>query len=227
MVSSPIYSVEELKQMISSDNIEERGTAARRIWTDWNLYDKDDEFFQLETLILDLLKNETAGRNTWHYMISLGLMNSEDAIEEIVNKLDSSNEENIRGFAADALGRYKINQLNNDTLELLWNLAEFDPSLVVRVNSIRACTNQYKQTKNAAVSKRLFNLLESQNHSAVQTTILQQIGEIGSLILVPDLVHILITRRTELDKKMADFIFKGEIFEETLKSGYNKSLILH
>ncbi|MCE7734195.1 MAG: HEAT repeat domain-containing protein [Candidatus Heimdallarchaeota archaeon] len=203
MVSSPIYSVEELKQMISSDNIEERGTAARRIWTDWNLYDKDDEFFQLETLILDLLKNETAGRNTWHYMISLGLMNSEDAIEEIVNKLDSSNEENIRGFAADALGRYKINQLNNDTLELLWNLAEFDPSLVVRVNSIRACTNQYKQTKNEIISKRLFNLLESQDHSAVQTTILQQIGEIGSLILVPDLIHIMITRRTELDKKMA------------------------
>lgn len=203
MSKSPIYSINELEKMLRSDSVDENGAAARRIWTDWDLYPKNDDFLNLEPVILDLLRKDTTERNSWHYMISLGLFNSIDAIDDIVDRLLNSKFENVRGFAADALSRYAINQLNEETTELLWNLVDKDPSLVVRVNSIRACTSQYKFTKNEEISKRLFNLLESQTHSAIQTTILQQIGEIGSMILVPDIIHIMITRRTELDKKMA------------------------
>lgn len=189
--------------MLNSKDIAERGVAARRIWTDWDFYNKEDEFLKLEKKLLELLRIETSDRNIWHYMISLGLMNSRDAIDDIVHNLAKSKDENVRGFAADALGRYGVDQLPEEIVEVLWDLAESDSSLVVRVNSIRACSNQYKLTKNESISKRLFSLMKSQSHSVVQTTIMQQIGEIGSLVLVPELIHIMITRRIEIDKKMA------------------------
>ncbi|OLS28206.1 MAG: hypothetical protein HeimC2_08610 [Candidatus Heimdallarchaeota archaeon LC_2] len=218
MTITPIYSIPELSNMLNSKDKADRGAAARRIWTDWDSYNKNKKFLKLEKRLLILYRTEPLGRNSWHYMLSLGLMNSRQAIDDIVDNLTNSKDENIRGFAADALGRYSVGQLPNEVIELLWDLAESDASLVVRVNSIRASSNQYKLTKNESVSKRLLNLMKSQSHSAVQTTIIQQIGEIGSLVLVPELIHIMITRRIEIDKKIAgialDNIAKANNFSD-------------
>lgn len=197
------FTTPELILMLKSENSDERGVASRRIWTDWEKLENKDLFHQEEDYFISLLQNEENERNIWHIMIILGLINSVKAIPIIVNLLKTSTIENIRGFAADSLSRYKQHVLDIDTLELLWSLSSTDPSLVVRVNSIRACSNQFKNSGNKEISIRLFELLEEQTHSAIKTTILQQLGEIGSTVVVPDLIHIMITRRTEIDKKMA------------------------
>ncbi len=197
------FTTPELISMLNSKKSQERGIAARRIWTDWDTLEDIEAIKKEEKNLISLLKNETHERNIWHLMLVLGLLNSKDAVPIIINHLIVSKSENIRGFAADALSRYEIAILSSNTIQMLWKLIESDPSLVVRVNCIRACTNMYKGSKNSEISGRLFNLMSTQTHSAIITTILNQLGEIGSTAIVPDLVHIMITRRTEVDKKMA------------------------
>ncbi|MHA2101490.1 MAG: HEAT repeat domain-containing protein [Candidatus Kariarchaeaceae archaeon] len=211
------FTTPELIQMLKSENPEERGAAARRIWTDWEILENREMINDLDRDLVQLLRDEKRERNIWHIMIVLGLINSAEALPLISDYLKNSEDENIRGFAADSLSRYQPNALEPQLLKLLWSLSENDPSLVVRVNSIRAYTNQFRGTKNDEISVKLFDLLKKQSHSAVKTSILQQIGEIGSLVIVPDLIHIMITRRTEIDKKMAgialDMIAKSNGYE--------------
>ena len=103
----PAFSIDELEIMLNSDNHEDRKSAARNIWTNWKNYTNTVELQKLEPILLQLLKEEGDDRSSWHYMISLGYMNSKGALELIVNKLQNSVTENIRGFAAEALNKYK------------------------------------------------------------------------------------------------------------------------
>jgi len=197
------FTSDELVEMLKSNNPEERAAGARRIWTDWELLDQKDLLKTQGPLILNLLLEAgSSAREIWHYMIALGTINFTEAIPTIKDRLQNSLSENIRGFAADALSRYNIEDIDKETRVMLWKLAETDESLVVRVNSIRALGNGFIKTKNAEITDKLLALLNKQIHSAIKSTIIGLIGDIGSLNAVPELLHIMITRRTEADKKI-------------------------
>ncbi|OLS20778.1 MAG: hypothetical protein HeimC2_35970 [Candidatus Heimdallarchaeota archaeon LC_2] len=192
----------ELVSKLKTGNVLDRRDAARNIWVNWESLEDRQGIKIEEELILSLLKAEKAEKNIWYYMIVLGLINSTDAIPIILENLRNSKSENIRGFAAEALGKYKLENLSNKILTLLWHLANTDPILVVRVNSIRSIAIHYHGTKNEEISYRFLKLLKDHSDSTTRIAIMQQIGEIGSMAIVPDLIHMLITRRTKLDIKI-------------------------
>jgi HEAT repeat protein len=198
------FTSNELVEMLKSNDPEERAAGARRIWTDWELLDQKDLLIAQGPLLLKFLSESSSKtREIWHYMIALGTINFTEALPIIKDQLINSPSENIRGFAADALSRYNVENIDDETKELLWKLAETDDSLVVRVNSIRAIGNGFIKTKNTEISEKLLVLLKKQTHNAIKSTIIGLIGDIGSLVVVPELVHIMITRRTEANKKIA------------------------
>ncbi|MHA2027755.1 MAG: HEAT repeat domain-containing protein [Candidatus Kariarchaeaceae archaeon] len=197
------FNSSELLEMLKSNDLDKQTVAARRIWTDWHHLKKRDVLLDGAPILLQLLKNEEESRHTWHFMMALGALKYKDALSYIVDKLIESKSENIKGFAADALSRYEYASFDQNTIDLLWELASSSDSLVVRVNSIRALGNSFIGTKNEDVSKRLMTLIDMKLNPAITATIIGLVGEIGSLAVVPDLAHIMITRRTEVDKKIA------------------------
>ena len=197
------FTSSELVEMLSSTDPEERAASARRIWTDWDHLENREILIELGSKLIELLKKEGASRHSWHYMMALGSIRHIEAIPELIEKLENSPSENIRGFAADALSKYTMGQLDENTIELLWMLAENDDSLVVRVNSIRALANPYIGSKDDVISNKLLKLLKTQNHSAISSTIIGLLGEIGCLKIVPELTHIMIARRTKSVKTIA------------------------
>jgi HEAT repeat protein len=189
--------------MLDSNDKQDISAATRRIWTDWPHYSEDDkEIISLHgEKILGLLKSDKSGRNSWHYILSLGTIDYSQSKDLIFDLLLNSKNENIRGFAADALGRFT--SLDSKMVDKLWCLSKEDDSLVVRINTLRAITSRFKGSKNAEIAKKTLNLLDKGMHSAIRTNILQILGDIGSTSVVPDLTHIMIARRTKMDKKGA------------------------
>ncbi|MHA2033212.1 MAG: HEAT repeat domain-containing protein [Candidatus Kariarchaeaceae archaeon] len=192
----------KLVSKLKTGNTLERCDATRNIWLKWENLENKETIKNEEDHILLLLEQDTGERNIWYYMIVLGLINSTKAIPIILDNLRNSIDENIRGFAAEALGKYKLENLTKEILRLLWQLASTDPLLVVRVNSIRAIANHFYASRNEDISYRFLKLLKEQSDITIRTAIMHEIGEIGSMAIVPDLIHILITRRTEMDIKI-------------------------
>lgn len=219
---SSIFTVDELSTMLDSNDKQEISAAARRIWTDWPHYSENEKakISLLGEKILALLKSDSSGRNCWHYILSLGTIDYHQSKDWIFDLLLNSKNENIRGFAADALGRF--NSLDSKIVERLWSLSIEDDSLVVRINVLRAITGRFKGSKNDEIAKKTLNLLEKGMHSAIRTNILQILGDIGSTSVVPDLTHIMIARRTKMDKKGAGLAL-DQIAKE---NGYNDRMDL-
>ncbi|MDH5402274.1 MAG: hypothetical protein OEZ01_07330 [Candidatus Heimdallarchaeota archaeon] len=196
------FNGEELKEMLHSDSKNERVAACRRIWTDWPYLEKKESLYDQGALIHQFLINETEEtRDMWHYLLSLGTLNYLPAIPNILEKLQFAKTIDVRGMAADALGRYST--LEDQTRSLLWKMLEPEHPIVVRVNSIRAIFSEFKGSKNDERAIELFNYLKKADNDAIKFTGMSLLGEIGSTIIVPDLTHIMITRRTELDKKIS------------------------
>ena len=230
MVQRSAFTPDEIAEMINSDDKEDQGVAARNLWSFWKGWQEDinieegedpeekvrdlfgplaPKIYELLQRDIELLKSEssyTMPRHIWHFLISLGCLQYEEALPDIRDILmDTSIVENVRGFAAEALTRYDASQIPEDFIEDLWKLALTDNSLPVRVNSIRAISRKYANTKNEEVSKRLWDEIvtdENINHAIISTAMMT-IGEIGSKVLVPDLIHMMITRRTGALKKDA------------------------
>jgi len=230
MVQRSAFTEEEIIQMIRSDDTEDQGVAARNLWSFWKGWVEDADgstteekeqnvrtrFASVAPLIYELLvrdvekiKGETEyrmPRHIWHYLISLGCLQYPDAIDSIHTILtDSSIVENVRAFAADSLTRYRSDQIGDEIVKSLWQLALTDDSLPVRVNSIRAIATKYKNSKNPEISKRIWDEIVNDEdiHSAVISTAMAAIGDVGSKTIVPDLIHMMITRRTGALKKDA------------------------
>ncbi len=213
MVQQSAYTEDEIIEMINSDDFEEITVAARNLWTFWEQWKEKEKFADLGEKLLQLLKdainsipeNFTGSfRPAWHFLLSLGVLQYKPAHDYIFSLLENENIlENIRGFAADALARYPPNSLSDKQVETLWEMAEKDNSLPVRVNCIRAIANNYYNSKNDKVAKRLWELMQKQANPAIKTTTMNAIGEIGSTVLVPELIHTLITRRTPMLKRDA------------------------
>ena len=203
MTRIPLIVPIELIDRVNGDNITQVSSATRRIWTDWNYYtaDEKEEIRSLGDRIFGLLKKDMESRNAWHYLLALGCIDYLPAQELIFDLLLNSTDENIRGFAADTFSKYSLENVDDKIIDTLWTLIERDSSLVVRINSLRTVSSPYFASKNGEMARRVFALLESQKHSAIRTAILQILGDIGSIVIVPDLVHIMIARRLEMDKK--------------------------
>ncbi|RMG34808.1 MAG: hypothetical protein D6732_10300 [Methanobacteriota archaeon] len=212
MQQSP-YTEDEIVEMINSDNLEDISTGARNLWTFWDQWEHKEKFEGLGERLLTLLKSSIEAlpkgftgsyRPAWHFLLSLGVLQYEPAHDYIFSLLvDTQIVENVRGFAADALSRYPPQKLKDEQLERIWELAEKDESLPVRVNCIRAIANNFYNSKSDDVAKRLWEMMKRQTNPAIKTTIMGAIGEIGSMSVVPDLIHTLITRRTPALKKDA------------------------
>lgn len=228
MVQRSAYSAQEIKDMIKSDDKDDQGVAARNLWSFWEGWkeDKKEEGFEHpdeqareqfseiaprlhEFLLRDLdelskAEGYSQPRHIWHYLLSLGTLQYLPALSTILDTLiDRNVVENVRGFAADALTRFPPGSLTHETVTKLWELGENDPSLPVRVNSIRAIAANYYASGDAAVAKKLWKLIETQENPAILTAMMLALGDIGSKSVVPDLVHTLITRRTGTMKKDA------------------------
>jgi hypothetical protein len=222
MVQRSAYEAKEIIEMINSEDVEEQAVGARNLWAFWNGwiedfegYDKSIEFFSpIIPRLIELLKNDldtlrenkgySQPRHIWHFILTLGVLNSKEGLPLITEiLLDSSILENVRGFAADALTRYPSGSLDESLLDKLWEFARTDDSLPVRVNCYRAIASNYFNTKNDKIAKMLWEELEKQDNPTINTTLMIAIGEIGSKIVVPDLVHALITRHTGAMKKDA------------------------
>lgn len=203
MVKIPVLTPVDINNKINGDKLADKTTASRHIWTDWKFFTEEqrDEIRPLGDKIFKLLNEDLESRNTWHYLLALGSMDYSPAQELMLDLLLNSPSENIRGFAADALSRYTRSDLSDNILKQLWSLIENDESLVVRINSLRAVSVSHFGTKNDKLAITIFALLKKQEHSALRTAILQILGDIGSTAVVPDLVHIMIARRQEMDKK--------------------------
>ncbi len=192
----------KLVSKLKTGNTIDRRDAARNIWVNWEKLEDKQVIKNEEELILSFFNSEKAEKNIWYYMIVLGLINSIKAIPIILDKLRNSESDNVRGFAAEAIGKYQVKNLTDEIFNLLWQMANSDPLLVVRVNSIRSIAIHYHESKNEEISYRFLKLLKDQSDITTRIAIIQQLGEIGSMVVVPDLIHMLITRRTELDIKI-------------------------
>ena len=225
MVQRSVYTIEEIIQMINSGDQDEQSVGARNLWAFWNGWvehfleslDPDGacrkKFESVAPTLKTLLENELTylksvkneqPRHIWHYILSLGTLHYFPALSLIQEILfDTSILENVRGFAADALTRFPSAFLDKETESKIWNLILSDGSLPVRVNSIRVIGNNYASSKNDTISKKLWDCINHQENSAIISTLMMTIGNIGSKAVVPDLVHTLITRRTGTLKKDA------------------------
>jgi HEAT repeat protein len=195
--------IEKLIVMLESNDPENRKSGSRKIWTEWEQISDKALIFEKEKLLLSLLKVDKGRRNVWYYMMILGLIESKRGQKALVEIIQESRDENLRGFAAEALGNYKLLNIESDSVELLMKLAKNDDALVVRVNSIRSLSKLYDNTKNDRISRHLLQLLFNESHLVVRTVILHGIGDIGSTATVPELIHLMITRRLELDINIA------------------------
>lgn len=195
------FTSQELANMLQSENPDEQASSARRIWTDWPHLENREILLSCGIILYDLLKVDKESRKTWHLMMALGTLNHTEAIALIRELLIHSKSENIRGFAADAMSRF--NEIDDETNKVLWGLAKSDSSLVVRVNSIRALGSTFSTSKNDEISLRLLELLKHQQNTVVISTIIGLLGEIGSIKVVPDLVHFMLTKQEKPEKKIA------------------------
>lgn len=212
MQQSP-YTEDEIVEMITSENLEDISTGARNLWTFWAQWEHKEKFEELGEKLLDLLKSSIDAlpegfsgsyRPAWHFLLALGVLQYEPAKDYIFSLLENEKiVENVRGFAADSLSRYPEGSLSKEQVEKLWELAESDDSLPVRVNCIRAIASNFHNSKSDQVAKRLWEMMKKQSNPAIKTAIMGAIGEIGSTVVVPDLIHTLITRRTPALKKDA------------------------
>lgn len=202
---STVFTSDDIKTMILGEDSKDRSVGARRIWTDWKNYN-ESERVKLRLLgdnIFQLLKNNLSSRDTWHYMLALGTLDYVDAQETIMSLLNNSQDENIRGFAVESFSRYSKGLVMEKYIEKFWELIATDPSLVVRINSLRAISSDYLASMDNKMALKLFDLLDTQSHSTVRTAIIQILGDIGSIKVVPDLTHMMIARRIAADKKDA------------------------
>ena len=194
-----------LIEMLESNDYPKQTTAARRIWTDWNQIENKKNLNVVSPILLDLLKkSDDQGREVWHFMISLGCLQNLEAIPIILDKLENSESVNIRGFAAEALSRYSLEQVSDNVLEGLWACIENEENeLVVIVNSIRALKNYYANTRNDDIANRLIEAIDFHENPIIKNTIVEALGTIGSIEATPHLIHFMIMRRTELEKSIA------------------------
>ncbi len=206
MVQQSVYTEDEIIDLINSDDMEDNTIGARNLWTFWEQWENKEKLISTGDRLfklLDELKDETKTtaninmRPIWHYLLALGSIQYMPAIP-LIKSLLLNNEvvENVRGFAAETLTRYPPGVVDDELEESLWTLAQKDPSLPVRVNSFRALGHRYAETKDAEVAKKLWKAMKKQQNSAIKSTIIAMIGQVGSKVVVPDLIHMLITRRT-------------------------------
>lgn len=202
---STVFTPKDLKTMILGEDIQDCSVAARRIWTDWRNYNEieKDKLRELGNNIFQLLKENLSNRDTWHYMLALGTLDVVDAQATIYSLLINSQDENIRGFAVESFSRYSKGLVVEKYLDYFWELIADDPSLVVRINSLRAISSDYLLSKDDNMARKIMDLLDTQSHSAIRTAIMQILGNIGAISIVPDLTHMMIARRTAADKKDA------------------------
>ncbi len=230
MVQRSAFTPDEIRQMLLSDDVEDQGVAARNLWAFWKGWQEDVEgsneeekeekvrkqFADLAPRLHDLLRKDIEKareadkyqmlRHMWHYLISLGCLQYPEALGDIHGILiDLSVPENVRGFAADSLTRYRPEHITDEMVEDLWRLALEDHSLPVRVNSIRALATKYRNSKNASVSKKFWENIVTRDdiNAGIISVAVAAIGEVGSTEIVPDLIHMMITRRTGALKKDA------------------------
>ncbi len=212
MQQSP-YTEDEIVEMINSENLDDISTGARNLWTFWNQWKEKQKFDGLGERLFSLLKSSIDAlpkgfpgsyRPAWHFLLALGVLQYQPALDYIFSLLDNEEiVENVRGFAADSLSRFPPESLKEEQIARIWMLAEQDDSLPVRVNCIRAIANNFHNSKSDEVAKKLWEMMKRQSNPAIKTAIMGAIGEIGSVSVVPDLIHTLITRRTPALKKDA------------------------
>lgn len=199
---SNVISSEDLKDLILNGTDDERISAIRKIWTDYNNINDIQDLKEIAPTIFDLLKSDRESRNTWHYMISLGCLNYQPAKSFIFDILKNSNDEYIQGFAAESFSRF-----DSITLEIeayLWNLISNMNSLVIRVNSIRAIANNYKETGNDDISNKLFSLLIKENNPAIRGALIMALGTISSKNSLKRLLELKINIKSDSELILID-----------------------